>query len=220
MPHVVVRAVFTPGTTRCAVYNHRFNVDPSMPVLRPAQHTRSSDFLGCFIEIEVREYLSGIGPRTLTVHPDIGVPYHEDNHAFYQTDDYLTSLSSHVGDIWEGAEVVVWLGTHTNVAVESWRVVRVGYLQRDEAGEVFLAYLGPYPYSEDYDVAPYADRLKPTLVDYRRDIRLGIEESSEAVGLTPIGDANQGHLQAHLNRFGVYEMTEVDIVPPPPVPSE
>ena len=223
LPHIVARGVFLPGTTRCAVYDCSVTVgtgDPRERIGYATQQTWRKDYVGCFIEFGFREYLFGKGPATLTLHPRNSVLYHHRNHEFYKTEQYLSGLASHVADLWEGAEVVVRLATHTNAAVEVWRASDTKIVQQDSNGRVVLMALGKNPYGPEYPSEPYVDRIEPTLDDYRRDIQIAFEESATEFDLTPIADANQKHLRAHVNRFGIYNLPEIEIVQPPPPPNE
>nr|MDE0502412.1 hypothetical protein [bacterium] len=121
-PHLVVRASFLPGTTRCSVYKREF---PAFIDFALASDNR---LLTCFIDVRVNDYLIGKGPPTLSIaayiYPFIYVG--ED------TFDYAASHGPEAARTYEGREGVLFLAPSLTTVVEAlwmtefWDVQRTG----------------------------------------------------------------------------------------------
>lgn len=211
IPHVIVRGVYLPGTTRCDF------ITP-IAVHTTKSHVGSSQ---CYMDFEAREYLFGNGPQILTVAPSVNFSQLSRTYAdLFQSDRYWDDVTPRVAAVWEGTEVVLWLRTNFFIAnvLVWWAGFVTDDVQRDDDGPVVVTRMGPLlTVLPDHDVEPYEDRIRAPLDDYRRDIALGMKELSEEYGMTPVGDANQEHLEALLRRLGVDEIEGIEIVPPPRV---
>ena len=221
LPHIVVRGVYLPGTTRCTTHEQvvvprsaystetvTLNNAPSEPLSR--------EYLGCYVDLEVRENMFGNGPSKLTVYPSSEIDYAFENKAVYESIEFLDGLASTVGEIWEGAEVVLWLSINwRNASVEVWRVRSSWDVRRNENSEVVVGLLGLDNWPSDSSVAPYIDRIEPAIDDYRIDIQQGFTENAEMFGLVLASDANQRHLRDLYASQGFHDLDDVTIVLPP-----
>ena len=210
---MIARGVYLPGTTRCSY------ISPGVT----SKAVPSDGSSQCYMEFRVREYLFGNGPQILTVAPTVNFLHHREGVDLYQSDRYWEYATPRIAAIWEGAEVVVWLRANRRLANVPvwWAGFQTFDVQSAADGNVVVAHLGPLrSVLSDHDLDPYEDRIRAPLDDYRRDIALGMKELSEEHGMTPIGDANQEHLDALLRRLGVHEVEGIEIVPPPPVSRE
>ncbi|MCY4475188.1 MAG: hypothetical protein OXC83_07105 [Chloroflexi bacterium] len=208
IPHFFARGVFRPGSTRCALHesNLTFGSDGITTLSRE---------LGCYADFEVREYLVGRGPELLTLHPPVFILHTPQDPDFYKTGERLGDLASHVGETWEGSEFVVVVGLNYNNAVEVWRVNGVGDVQRREDGEIIISwgFLHLYPPNKPFE--PYLNMLEPRLDDYRTEVAPAYFAAAEEFDLNPVLDANLIFLRKYLEGFGIYDVDEVEIKPPP-----
>lgn len=118
-PHIAVRGIAKPKSTRCDVY----------PVFRPEREMLDDLYIGlfhylCFMDITINEYLVGTGPANLTV------TMHRENLWFVDMDywdsdkqkveQYLEYPQQRTASAFEGREVILFLGTTSTIAVEAW----------------------------------------------------------------------------------------------------
>ncbi|MXX93758.1 MAG: hypothetical protein F4Y63_09990 [Chloroflexi bacterium] len=219
VPHVVVRGVFLPNTSRCAVQEEALQLtDEGMTLYRWPDARGESGYVSCYMDFEAREYLFGAGPRWLTVTSSSDHLYVLDEHERYRSERYLRALAAEHDEMWEGNEAILWLGIHRwNAKVEVWQAIWTTNVQRDENGQVVVATPGPEYFSEDGPNEPYIERIHPPLDDFKRDFRLAIAEAIEDFELKPIGDANQKYLRALYASHGAHDIEDVVTVLPPEV---
>jgi len=118
-PHIVVRGIAKPNSTRCNIY----------PVFRPEREMLDDLYIGffhylCFVDITINEYLVGTGPATLTV------TMHQENLWYVdmnnldrekqKTERGLEYPQQRTASAFEGREVILFLGTTSTIAVEAW----------------------------------------------------------------------------------------------------
>ena len=222
LPHIVVRGAFLPGTTRCIVheYSIRSNSNGNEVWIFEELHPDAfPEATRCYMEFEAREYLVGDGPAQFTAVPHSRIPYNVRNHELYKQEEFLREVGRRVEDVWEGAELVVWLSAShpSNAHVEVWEVVDTSTVRRESNGRLTVPGLPPIYHQDDLEI--YRDRIFPELNDYRRDVKLAFQEVPAEFGVRLIDDANHEHLRAYLASQGVHDVEEVDVVIPPPVPS-
>ena len=114
--HIVLRGTVLPDTTRCGIY------DLVWPDYLP--EVQRQQFVGwkkiyCFADIQVNEYLIGVGPPKLSVILWIDNPPHPD-----------PPLDIQLADAYEGAEGVLFLSTGRSLTVEAWQMVFFGMCRR------------------------------------------------------------------------------------------
>ncbi len=222
VPHVVVRGVFLPGTSRCAVHEEALQLrDEGMTLYRWPDARGAAGYVSCYMDFEAREYLYGAGPQKLTVTSSSDHLYVLEEHERFKTKRYLEALAATHDELWDGNEAILWLGIHRwNAKVEVWDAIWTTNVQRDENGRVVVATPGPEYFSDEGPNEPYIDRIYPSLVDFKYDLRMTFEEILEELGLEPVGDANQQHLRALYASHGAHDIEDVDTVLPPDVPKQ
>ncbi len=224
LPHVVVRGAFLPGTTRCIVHEYSIRSNSNgneVWIFKELDPDAIPEGTRCYMEFEAREYLVGKGPAQFTAVPHSRIPYNVRNHELYKQEEFLREVGRRVEEIWEGAELVVWLAAShpSNAHVEVWEVVDTSTVRRESDGRLTVPGLHPIYHRDDLE--PYRDRIFPELDDYRREVKLAFQDVPEEFGVTLIDDANQEHLRAYMKSQGLHDIEEVDVVLPPPIsPSE
>ena len=219
VPHVVVRGVFLPGTSRCAVHEEALQLTGEGMTLYRWPDTRGeAGYVSCYMDFEAREYLFGAGPQQLTVTSSSDHLYVLEEHERFRSERYLKALAAAHDELWDGNEAILWLGIHRwNAKVEVWDAIWTTNVQRDENGRVVVATPGPEYFSDDGPNEPHMNRIYPPLDDFKLDLRLAIEETIEEFELEPIGDANQQHLRALYASHGAHDIADVVTVLPPEV---
>ena len=223
LPQIVVRGAYLPGTTRCVV--HEYSIRSSSAgnevfIFSDLQPDAIPQGIRCYMEFEAREYLVGKGPSNFTAAPGSAIPYNVRNHELYKQPEFLSEVARRVEEVWEGAELVVWLSAgHVSTAHdEVWNAVHVFTVERDSAGRLTVPSLPPV-YHQD-DLVPYRDRIFPELGDYRRDVKTAFKEVPQEFGVTLVEDTNHEHLRKFFKSQGLHDIEEVDVVMPPPAQSD
>lgn len=221
-PHVVVRGVYVPETTRCMFHEKQVLLEweGGIKFTDPIKSPGYAQEIACYVDFQANEYLVGRGPVRLTVRPWFWVPIagNKDNDLF-KSEDYEKHLASHVSPRWEGREFVLWLGINKNLSVEVWSVNGLMDVQRREDGEIVVVSPVLSEFRPDsYDIKPYMHRLEPTLEEYARDVASEHAAVSSELGFEMVEDANLKHLREHLSKIGIYDQEEVEISLPPSIP--
>ena len=115
-PHIVVRGIGKPNSTRCDVYP-MFTGRETLDDL----YTGLYHYL-CFVDFTVNEYLVGTGPANLTVTMHRENLWYVDNWSRekQKAERFLEYPQQRTALAFEGREVILFLGTTTTIAVESW----------------------------------------------------------------------------------------------------
>ena len=150
VPHIVIRGLVQPGTTRCELYWVEAFAYRNLP---PAGYA-----FFCFAEVSVHEYIIGEGPAQLTVSMHREPIFLNPQQAADWSNIKEVVVSELLGDprartaaSYEGKEVVLFLRIPIAAGLESW--ARSGwwgntwFLQRTEEGEIRAL-------EQDYSVAP------------------------------------------------------------------
>ena len=98
-PHIVARGVYLPSTTRCTVHDQILaHIAGQIGVFQAHEREKDSTlrFTQCFMEFDVREYIVGKGPETLTIVPISRPTYVAANHELYKEGAYLDGLARHI----------------------------------------------------------------------------------------------------------------------------
>jgi hypothetical protein len=121
LPHIVVRGTALPNTSRCGLY----------PILAPntvpdsyLEDLNRRVYYYCFVDIRISEYIVGEGPSRLTVaiyRESLLSDGTETFGANELADEYLEG-PSRTADVYEGKELVLFLGIPFSLAVEAWVV--------------------------------------------------------------------------------------------------
>ena len=218
-PHVVVRGVYIPDTTRCEFHERQVVLTSSgdIKVTDPTKSPGYAQEIACYVDFQVSEFLVGRGPARLTVRPWYRVPIagNKDNELF-KSEEYEKHLVAHVSPRWEGREFVLWLGINQNLAAEVWSVTGLVDVQRREDGEIVAVNSVLSKFRSEL-IKPYLDRLEPTLEEYSRDVVSEHAAVSSELNFTIVEDANIEYLREHLSKVGIYDQEEVEISIPPPI---
>lgn len=222
--HLIVRGVVKNGTTRCDIYSLKVaNYDDfNVPFTVLPYH--------CFADIDVREYIVGIGPSELTVSMHREAIFDIDIKDWNAVEDQelysLRDPRSRTARAYEGKELILFLGVPDTIVVEAFEIrgiaTNVWFIRR--SGDEIRAV------SADYELAgneqerrqlnmPY-DELVTQLrqADEERDSitggRVGIESS------LPLLVTDAHFLRDYYVSVGaVYDGSDEATVSPPPVPS-
>ena len=136
-PHIVVRGVVIPDTTRCAPYSDI-----------PAKYKRDEDsglyFYLCFVDLATSEYMVGSGPRILTVSMLRENLHGVDDLTNWEnlkeeTTQRLYDPRYRTAIAYEGRELVLFLDLPITIAVEAWDtegLFIVWSVQRNESNEI------------------------------------------------------------------------------------
>ena len=113
-PHIVVRGIAKPNSTRCDVY-------PMFTGWETDLYIGLYHYL-CFVDFTVNEYLVGTGPANLTVamHRENLWYVDMDNWSKQKAERFLEYPQQRTALAFEGREVILFLGNTTTIAVESW----------------------------------------------------------------------------------------------------
>lgn len=136
-PHIVVRGVVIPDTTRCAPY-------PSIYAKYTRKDASGPYHYNCFVDLAVSEYIVGSGPRILTV------SMHRENlhgvddltnweNLKEETTQRLYDPRYRTAIAYEGRELVLFLDLPFTIAVEAWDaegLFIVWSVQRNESNEI------------------------------------------------------------------------------------
>ena len=235
--HLVVRGEAKIGTTRCESYPRRLDSFWYNMV----SDTNLIDFMEnsgldhhCYMEIGVKEYILGSGPPLLTVsmhrEPIGWWALDFDDWPDAQKDKWITELlddpQSRVAKAYEGKELVLFLGTSTTIAVESFEVgPRAGlwFVQKD--GDEIRAVAQDIEYARTEEQRSRLDLPLKDLIEQVK--RAAIERTTLTdgrIGLAsylPLLVTDANHLRDYYVSVGaVYDDSDDATVLPPPVPGE
>ena len=219
VPHIVIRGLVQPGTTRCELYWVEAFAYRNLP---PAGYAYF-----CFAEVSVHEYIIGEGPAQLTVSMHREPIFLNPQQAADWSNIKEVVVSELLGDprartaaSYEGKEVVLFLRIPIAAGLESW--ARSGwwgntwFLQRTEEGEIRAL-------EQDYSVAPTDEMRNLPLSELVEWIEKGAENRAVVtegrIGLDSalpmlVTDANQ--LQNfYVSAGAVYEGDDAPVLPPP-----
>lgn len=223
LPHLVVRGVVIPGSTRCA--------------MQTGSALTKGDFAGvlwyaggreirCFVDVSVREYLVGGGPALVTIVS--GWRGYDDGHngdAEVPRDAaYFAWVASPTVDALEGYEWIFWLEVPLDPTSETWESSQYWSVQRRDDGAVVAVDRWSGRHSRQWT---YADRLEIPLDRYvsevkteRRwyDLLYGGRVCAAATCPDIIATADRSALAEYLRLIGTYDVPGFTPQPPPPAP--
>lgn len=136
-PHIVVRGVVIPDTTRCAPY-------PSIYAKYTRKDASGPYHYNCFVDLAVSEYIVGSGPRILTVSMHRENLHGVDDLTNWgdlkeETTQRLYDPRYRTANVYEGRELVLFLDLPFTIAVEAWDaegLFIVWSVQRNESNEI------------------------------------------------------------------------------------
>ena len=140
VPHLVVRGIAQPGSTRCEIY----------PIIVPNYVHLNAEYLfddlyhyHCFVDIHITEYIVGTGPATVTVslHREslylsrlADWPDQKDEHL-----DFWNDPVSRTASTFEGKEIILFLGLPGTLGVEAWvsrEPFNLWFIEQTQEGEL------------------------------------------------------------------------------------
>ena len=226
VPHLVVRGIAQPGSTRCDIY----------PIIVPNYVFANAEYLfddlyhyHCFIDIHITEYIVGDGPATVTVslHREslyLGRLADWPNQKDEQL-DFWNDPASSTASTFEGKEMILFLGLPGTLGVEAWvsrEPFNLWFIEQTPEGElraiardITQARTDEQRSKMDLPLAKMINDIKEAATerDKLTDGRVGVESYLPAL----ITDAND--LRGfYISAGAVYDDSEYATVLPPPVP--
>ena len=210
--HIVLRGTVLPNTTRCEIYSTNL---PTYWEDYAREAFAGWEYLFCFSDVRVNEYLLGTGPPQLSVITDWDRPLGPEYRLGPPLDEQII-------DAYEGAEGILFLSTGDNLQLEAWEMAFFWDVQQVGGETRVIA-----PDKDEYPQTP--ENL--ALLDFSlADFRVKITEAAATrnaltggrVGTDPslpllITDANQ--LPTYYGAIGaVYDDPTQTPDTPPPVP--
>ena len=224
IPHIVVRGVVVPGSTRCSTHS-----GTTISQNRPGQGARSSPYgnhIHCFSDVSVSEYIVGSGPRRVTFISERR-PFDNRSGDFGEVprdEAYFADITEPLVEAVEGYEWILWLEVPVDPTTETWNVSMRRSVQRSTNGDIVAVsrwhretLLGSeYANRLDYPLDDYVAEMKSAM-QYYRDLYGGkVADSPDAPSL--ILNADPGHLRHYLHSIGTYDLPGFTPSPPPPAP--
>lgn len=219
--HIVVRATFWPGTTRCApskLIPFSFSTDTDIEAI-------GSDFrfMLCHTGIRVSEYIVGEGAMSLTVMTGAD-SYSESAYSSGNREDFEKSvnyISSNIASSLEGSERILFLGPSFTQSLEGWFLYGFWDVQQNEKFEI----LAVAPYKEFFP--EHSASLELPLDKFTQDVKAAhvarVTETEGRIGLDsdlPMLITDTNDLNDYFVNVGAYEDPDATPAPPPPVPGE
>ena len=228
VPHLVVRGMAQPDSTRCEIY----------PIIVPNYVYPSADYLfddlyhyHCFVDINTTEYIVGAGPAKITVslHRESLYLSHLADWSNLKDEyiNYWNDPVSRTSSIFEGKDLLLFLSLPGTLGVESWvarEPFNLWFIEQNQEGELRAiaqemtqAQTDEQRSKMDLSLAEMIKNIKEA-ADERSKMtngRIGVESYLPSL----ITDAN--HLRNFYITVGAtYGTTETATVLPPLVPGE
>ena len=228
VPHLVVRGVAQPDSTRCDIY----------PIIVPNYVQPNADYLfddlyhyHCFVDLDVTEYIVGTGPAKVTVslhRESLYLSRLTDWHD--HKDEYLSSWNDpafRTASTFEGKELILFLSLPGTLGVEAWvtrNSFNLWFIEQNQeselratAQEITLAETDEQRSKMDLPLAEMIKDIKEAAEERIKITNGRIGEESYLPSL--ITDANFLR-DFYITVGAIYGTTEGATVPPPPVPGE
>ncbi len=221
-PHMGVRAVALPGTTRCIPEGRSNLYSPGY------EGTAVHVVFGCFTDFLIRDYIVGRGPERLTIWVTGGPPEYLDQIDWGDEAQVEQRVVSKVAEVWEGYEWAMYLGPYTRATTETLQHFGASAVQKLEDGSVAVVSPDAAAYERlaargEMD-AQYLIRVIAPLAAFEQDLPDSIATlGGQVAGGDPnrpllLQDANAEFLHEHFVAQGVYDHPVLTPAPPPPVP--
>jgi len=224
VPHVIVRGVAVPGSTRCV--SHK----PSVLVKGSATDSLivwdAWTDIDCYTDIAVREYIFGSGPSLITyTSGERSVDEDSDDFGTVARDNaYFANITSPLTESLEGFEWVFWLAAPLDASHAAWDPAMIWDVQVRSDG-VFVAVSDSR--NRSHDGSKHLDRLEPALEDFVIETKAAmahyvelydgkVGESSEAPSL--INSSELSSVYEYIKFMGALEVPGFTYAPPPPSP--
>ena len=227
VPHVVIRGVAKPDTTRCAKYPAKlFSYELSSELYSYASRDEhlyvDTYFYHCFLDFKINEYIVGKGPSELTISVNTGIIFPRDEP--YLDESFYKSRYQKAEDH-EGKEMILFLGSSRTAIVEAWHIIdrwrAKWFIQRD-GDEVRAVASDIYWIVEGYNDHLLSQMDMP-LSELIPQIKDAAEERTAITGgrigahsNLPLLVTDANKLQDYYGAVGaVYEGDGATVLPPP-----
>ena len=217
-PHLVVRALALPGTTRCTPQGINFLYGEGF-----TSHTHLGQF-HCFTDFNIRSYMVGRGPGRLTVETTRSP--NDDDWIDWSNDDDRKSIETQVARLWEGFELVLYLAPAVFGATEAWNALWVDDVQRLADGTIAVVSHAAHYYRGRGLSPSEMLRMEAPLEHFEHEIEQAFLVLDGKVGgddpnrLSLVQDANTDVLHQFYVDLGEFNDPVLTPAPPPPVPGE
>ena len=221
VPHVVVRGVIVPGSTRCS--RHIGRAMSRFDAEYEAEYTPYGHNIDCFSDVSVREYIVGTGPKRVTVITGRR-SRDERSHVPFDTprnQGYFADISGPLVEAIEGYEWTLWLTLPFDVTNETWDVWMMRSVQRKDDGTIVAVHRTHTEWKLDSE---YVDRLDYPLDVYVGGMRSAMEHYHARYGgkiadlpdaPNFVLDADRGYLRQYLREVGTYGVPGFNPQQPP-----
>ena len=227
VPHVVIRGVAKPDTTRCAKYPVKlFSYELSSELYNYASRDEhlyfGTHFYHCFLDFKINEYIVGKGPSELTISVNTGIIFPRDEP--YLDESFYKSRYRKAEDH-EGKEMILFLGSSRTAIVEAWHIIdrwRAKWFIQRAGGEVRAVASDIYWIVEGYNDHLLSQMDMP-LSELIPQIKEAVEERTAITGgrigahsSLPLLVTDANKLQDYYRAVGaVYEGDGATVLPPP-----
>ena len=228
VPHLVVRGVAQPDSTRCDIY----------PIIVPNYVQPNADYLldnlyhyHCFVDISIAEYIVGAGPAKVTVslhRESLYLSQLTDWHN--HKDEYLSSWNdpaSRTASTFEGKELILFLSLPRTLGVEAWvtrNPFNLWFIEQNQESELRAIAL-------EITLAETDEQRSKMILPLTRMVQEIKEAAEERIKITNGRIGEESYLPPlitdakYLRDFYItvgatYGTTEGATVLPPPVPGE
>ena len=221
IPHVVVRGLVVPGSTRCS--RHAGRAESRFDSEYEVEHSPYGYHIDCFSDVSVREYIVGSGPKRVTVITGRR-GYDERSHVPFnvpRNQAYFADISKPLVEAIEGYEWTLWLTVPFEVTNETWQVRMRRSVQRKDDGTIVAVHWSHH--ESDLD-SEYVDRLDYPLDDYVAGMRSAMEHYHTRYGgkIADLPDApnfvlkaDPGYFRHYLREVGTYGLPGFNPQEPP-----
>ena len=224
VPHVIVRGVAVPGSTRCT--SHK----PSVLVKASATDSLivwdAWTDIDCYTDIAVREYIFGSGPSLIT-YTSGGRSVDEDSDDFgtvARDDAYFANITSPLAESLEGFEWIFWLSAPLDASHAAWDPAMIWDVQVRVDGVVVAV---SDSRNRSHDGSEHLDRLEPALEDFVIETKAAmahyvdlydgkVGESAEAPLL--LNSSELSSVYEYIKLMGALDVPGFTFTPPPPSP--
>ena len=224
VPHVIVRGVPVPGSTRCATHKPSIGLKGSATDELLVFNAWTD--IDCYTDIAVREYVFGSGPSVIT-YTSGGRTADEISDDFGEVErdaEYFAEITSPLSESLEGYEWVFWLVPPLDASQAAWDLVLLWDVQRLDDGTVVAV---SESRTSRRDNSKYLDKLEPTLESFVTETKAAMAHYVELydgrVGESPdaplfLPSADLSSVYEYIKAMGALEVPGFTYKPPPPSP--
>lgn len=224
VPHVIVRGIAIPGSTRCASHKPSVLVKSSAASTLKVRNAWTD--IDCYTDISVMEYVFGTGPSVVTYASGVrAADEKSDDFATVARDaTYFADLVQPLTESLEGYEWIFWLAAPLDASRAAWDAALLWDVQRLDDGTVVAV---SESRTSRHDNSKYLDKLEPTLDSFVADTKAAmahyvelydgrVGESPEAPMFLP--SAELSSVYEYIKAMGALEVPGFTYAAPPPSP--